>query len=1001
MASPVTLFLGWQTPMAQGVAKTILAQARKASPARPGLPLDLGAHRVLVPSQFAARLIREELAKAEASGVLLPKIETPETFLNWGDRDAGVATKEACLLTWMEVLTGPACDPLELNELFPENNGPFPGFTAKTAQPFAEKLMQLRDSLGGAEEPLDFLSISKSTVSGDDPLRWEQLHVLEKDYLRRLEEKGLKDHNAMRADLASKSYLPEDVKHVWLAGLIDPQPLLLKVLKRHLGKVGITVLLGCDQPSAGEGQLFNEWGIPNPIAWKERRVVWPKFESSVVIARDPVHALTRLEECLGGKAPARGAFAVAPCERERHPELIADRLRAMGADAVNPLGQPHDRNGLYHSVKALNDLVSGWQYRLLRKAMLQPNLLAKLMPGTDMYKMNQLMDTLSQLRVPQDLDEAMAFVEKMEKPELADPKKKTREFRQWEDVEHLKPVLIQALDTLRPLREAKPQKLLTKQLALAGTKHKETGEADFFDQEVAEALQDAVTAMKPESTGLEGVTSSDWINLALASTADKRFRRNLSPSAIHMPGWMEAPWEPSPHLIVFGLTDDLVPQAVHADAFMPSELRKQIGLAGPDQVFANAAFTLERLRRSRENIDGDDSKGRLDVIVLRHDEEGNGLRPSRLLFLADDVELISRTKHLFDSPLPTEDAPYWKIPEELKLRPVADAKAAAGVRRSISATSFKDLLEDPYEFWLKRFLGMRESSHDEVELDRAGYGTLIHSALEGFGKAKGATDVTDAAEIQVALSGALDEHFKKSFGSEPEPGLALQRETARERLMAFAALQQQLAAEGWQTITCEGQLPDVTIEGVTPEGVNLGKVKVGGRFDRLDFNPLTKTWRVYDYKTYDDMEDNDPQTKHVTELKNANSTRRPGFEFILDGKTYRWNELQLPVYYHNLRNAYGEHIKEDHKVEVGYIILPSEGPAQALIWEDYAEKFSKHGEDAIKSAVTRLLSEEANLFAPKATASKYPTLEHLKGRKPIAYMQTELLGKVETKPTTK
>ena len=89
--------------------------------------------------------------------------------------------------------------------------------------------------------------------------------------------------------------------------------------------------------------------------------------------------------------------------------------------------------------------------------------------------------------------------------------------------------------------------------------------------------------------------------------------------------------------------------------------------------------------------------------------------------------------------------------------------------RSISATSFKDLLDDPYEFWLKRFLGMRESSHDEVELDRAGYGTLIHSALEGFGKAKGATKVTDTATIQDALSGALDEHFKKSFGSDPEP----------------------------------------------------------------------------------------------------------------------------------------------------------------------------------------------------------------------------------------
>ena len=987
--------------MAQGVAESILKQARIASPALPGLPLDLGTHRVLVPSQFAARLVREEFAKAEPNGVLLPKIETPENFLNWGDRDAGVATKEACLLTWMEVLTGPACDPDELDELFPSNNGAFPCFTARTAQPFAEKLMQLRDCLGGAEKPLNFLSISETKLSGDDPLRWTQLHVLEQDYLRRLEKKGLKDHNAVRAELASKSYLPDEVKHVWLAGLIDPQPLLLKVLKRHLGKVNISVLIGADRPAAQDGALFDEWGIPNPLAWKERRVPWPKFESSVIIARDPGHALTRLEECFGYKAPVRGAVAVAPCERERHPELIADRLRSMGADAVNPLGQPHDRHPLYHSVRSLNDLVSGWKFRLLRRALLQPNLLSILMPGTDMYKMNQLLDTLSQLRVPQDLDEATAFVDKMEQPELTEPKKKGREYRQWEDVQHLKPILKQALDTLRPLRDAKPQELLTKLIHLAKADLEETKESAPFTEEVADALQDAITAMKPESTGLEGVSTSDWIGLALASTADKRYRRNLSAKAIHMPGWMEAPWEPSPHLVVFGLTDDLVPQAVHADAFMPSELRKEIGLAGPDQHFANAAFTLERLRRSRESLEGDDSQGRLDVIVLRHDEEGNGLRPSRLLFLADDAELLTRTRHLFDSPLPTEDAPYWKIPDELKLRPVAKAGKAKGVRSSISATSFKDLLEDPYEFWLKRFLGLRESSHDEVELDRAGYGTLIHSALESFGKAKGATSITDETQIQDALSDALDEHFRKSFGSDPEPGLALQRETARERLLAFAALQQSLTLEGWETMVCEGRLPDLMVEGLNPEGKAIGTVKVGGRFDRLDFNPSTKTWRVYDYKTFDDLKDNDPQTKHVTELKTANSTRRPGFEFIVDGKTYRWNELQLPVYYHNLRKDYKERIKDDHRIEVGYIILPSEGPAQALIWHGYAEKYSKHGEAAIKNALGRLLSEDPAIFAPKQTASKYPTLEHLGGRKPDAYMLTTLLGQVENKPATK
>jgi hypothetical protein len=54
--------------MAQGVAEAILAHARKASHALPGLPLDLGAHRVLLPSQFAARLIVRNAPNSRARG---------------------------------------------------------------------------------------------------------------------------------------------------------------------------------------------------------------------------------------------------------------------------------------------------------------------------------------------------------------------------------------------------------------------------------------------------------------------------------------------------------------------------------------------------------------------------------------------------------------------------------------------------------------------------------------------------------------------------------------------------------------------------------------------------------------------------------------------------------------------------------------------------------------------------------------------------------------------
>ena len=72
-------FIGWNGSLAELTAKAILAGAAPA----PGMKaIDLSSHRVIVPSQFAGRLIREQLAIQSPHGVLLPKIETPESFLN-------------------------------------------------------------------------------------------------------------------------------------------------------------------------------------------------------------------------------------------------------------------------------------------------------------------------------------------------------------------------------------------------------------------------------------------------------------------------------------------------------------------------------------------------------------------------------------------------------------------------------------------------------------------------------------------------------------------------------------------------------------------------------------------------------------------------------------------------------------------------------------------------------------------------------------------------------
>jgi hypothetical protein len=98
-------FIGWSTNLAAGVAACLLKEAgatvqngqgpvqRCNGEGSLGLegkgPIDLGSHRVIVPSSFASRLIQEELAKQAPNGVLLPVFQTPTEFLNFGDSISG------------------------------------------------------------------------------------------------------------------------------------------------------------------------------------------------------------------------------------------------------------------------------------------------------------------------------------------------------------------------------------------------------------------------------------------------------------------------------------------------------------------------------------------------------------------------------------------------------------------------------------------------------------------------------------------------------------------------------------------------------------------------------------------------------------------------------------------------------------------------------------------------------------------------------------------------
>ncbi len=982
-------FIGWNGSLAELTAKAILAGAAPA----PGMrAIDLSAHRVIVPSQFAGRLIREQLAIQSPHGVLLPKIETPESFLNWGDRNLDIANNEDCLLAWIQVLTEESFDWEDYPNLFPDTKNRKVKFDFHSAQTFAQQLIRLRDQLGGSSIAHNFRSVIKIIVEirPEEENRWNNLAELEDQYLAVLKKMGKGDHNQIRTSLATGDGMPEGVDTVWLVSLLDPQPLLIEALKRRKDKLSIKILIGADET---ENAGFDEFGRPDTEFWKNREAQWDDFESNVHVVRDPEHGLDKLSELLNNTKPEFGTLAVIPCERERYPAMISDRLKSLGAESLNPMGKLHGDHVIHHLMTSMVNLLKYKTFANLRKTLLHPTLAKNLLGDyeTSFQSLNLKLDALSSRKPPQNLIKLVEYVRGLKDSD------DDREKIQLEKIRKLENTLSFIINKLQEFDKLRPNELGLSLLKLCQNKDQSTSDYEQeFASEVSESIEEILANLNPESSEGIKLNSTEWIELALSISREERFRKNFTEEPINLPGWMEAMWEPVPHLVIFGFTDDLIPQSHNADPFLPSHLRDKLGLTTSENHFANAAFSLERIRRCR-------TEGRVDIIVPRHDCDGNGLRPSRLLFLCQDDQLIKRVHILFESELTTESQPYWEIPEELRLIPVAKLEKLAKRQNHISATGFEGYLSNPADFWLKTILQLNETSHDDVELNRAEFGTLIHSVLETFGRDPNNHNLTDPAEIAEKLGGYLDKHFKSLYGDEPESSLILQKETAKDRLLRFSETQASLVKEGWRIKEVEGTLPPVIFNGI----------EVGGRFDRLDYHADTKTFRVYDYKTFDKIDNNSPQARHWAKVTKINAKEIPDFQFHIDGEKTKkppikdirkvWRNLQLPVYYHNLTvkregsatKPYPE-INEDN-LKVGYIVLVAEGSPVVSVWEDY-KKYHKHAIKAINLITERIRNAKPEFFAFERDA-KYPVYENFSKRKPETYLNIKKLGttEIETK----
>jgi ATP-dependent helicase/nuclease subunit B len=1003
--------IGWSSPLAQAVAEAILRGQK-------GSPVDLGSHRVIVPSSFASRLIQEELAKQAPNGVLLPVFQTPTEFLNFGDSISGAKVQiglrpvERCkgeqirgqvdkgtggqganqesqadtnsftaaksadaLLAWIEIIQGR--DRASLPFLFPNAK---PGrFSFEEAKRLAQTLFELRDELGGSAEGLDFAGVA-ALPANPEKARWNDLASLEEGYRTRLNCRGLRDHNDLRSELARGEGLPEGVTHIWLAGLTDPQPLFITALSRLREHFEIQAIVGAD---GSEAENFDEWGRPRPESWQDRRSVWPDYAESVHVVGDAPESLKRLRALLGDAKPVDGIHAVCACDREVDAPKIAALIHSLGADAVNPLGVAHGSHGLHHALRTWSRCLGTEEptFEVLREVLLIPELVRITTGGTTapgFSELNEQLDIADRTMLRGSLSDLCGQIASLPKPE-----NDARKLIEYEALQRL-PARLEAVLALRRAHLSltwQEALVATISLLTADKKLREDDPEGAFAIEVAERL--IATAQEIDAAQLAGdfaLTHEQLFGLTLDAASTQRHRFSDAQEAVNLPGWVEAPWDPVPHLILFGLNDHLIPRVVHAHPYLPAQLRGMAGLATNAAAFASAAFTFEQLWRRRQG------HGWLDVVVPQQDADGNPLRPSRLLFQAPDDALTRRVAHLFADAPNSEAQPYWEIPAEHKFVPLADPKGAARVVKSISATAFKVYLADPADFWLKRALGMDEAKHGSLELDAAGFGTLAHGALELFGHHNLETSVTSTAEVHRQLMDFLDEYVRATFGSDPSTAIRFQVESARGRLAAFAQTQAKIAAEGWVIKAVEGTLPEQDILGV----------KVTGKFDRLDHNTRTGHWRVYDYKTFNYAKN--PIGTHTAKavegepFTSAVRKRKKNGDDSGETKLIRWKDLQLPVYHMALKQGW-EGIEADATLHLGYLCLPAQvSDTGEEVWEHYHADHLEAAEEQIKAVIAALKRGGSESYQPSERGSDYPVLDALKGRQMKDYLNLDQMG---------
>ena len=689
--------------------------------------------------------------------------------------------------------------------------------------------------------------------------RWTALAAVQNEYLRTLDAEQIWDKQTARLVAIRQQECRFDGQLVLFA-TAD----LNRTMRQMLDQVASNVTALVFAPE-GWASRFDAYGCVDVAAWEAAEIAVQDEQWHV--AYGPQEQAQRIVDLIrdfeGEYAPHE---VVVGCADAKLVPFVQRSLSEQAVDSRWSAGDPIESTGPIKLVAALAELLDGDRFAAFADWVRHPDVLRwlatkKVFPleAIDRYYNDHLPATWSEpYRGRPDTTASAAF--ELCRELLADLQGPDKPIAEW------MPAVRNVLHTVY-------------QQQTVNLEH------DRARLDACQAIDEAMGSMSalPARLSME-VSATLALRLVLAAVAGERIGAPAMEEGLELLGWLELPLDAAPALVVTGFNEGLVPQSVTSDLFLPDRLRQHLEINDNRQRYARDAYALSVLLASRRSM---------HLISCQNDVHGDPLLPSRLLFCCDNTRRAARMLRFGDAVDGTTRVataePETPADSPLVTTPLPDPSVP--LPEAINVTDFKRYLRCPYQYYLERVLKLDRVDDDAQELVAHRFGTVIHVALERFGRSS-ARDLVDSHDIYDAVKRQLLGCAEELFGEDPLPVVGVQLQQALTRLSAFSREQAKLRADGWEIahVEAEGRDAMVEVEWV----VDDEPIIIRGKIDRIDRHGETGQVRILDYKTGDKGVD----VKKLTQ----------------DGQ---WTDLQLPLYRHLAAK-----LGFEGPFEVAYFVLP-------------------------------------------------------------------------------